>query len=180
MAGGTGSIGVCPADGWRICLSESEQCPKQSERSLGENPRQQLGANTCEQWAPFPTRNLYGDGHDEPTADIAWPWHVIPAADRLDEILSHADIDALIASDHLLLTHLMDLAIWHRSDRESVIAQIYRWAEDIDTGGQPTLPFREQFGIDAMRLFSERLVHWLHGLAVRHVSNWNPSLGLAA
>jgi hypothetical protein len=92
-----------------------------------------------------------------------------PAAERLDRILSRMDLDALIASDHLLLTPVMEIAVRHRSDRQSVIAQIYRWAEGVDTGDQPTPAVREHFGAEAIHAFSERLINWLHGLATRHL-----------
>ncbi len=91
-----------------------------------------------------------------------------PIAERLSQIFSRLDIDGLIASDHLLLVPLMDLAVRHGGDRDSVIAQIYRWAEGLDTGDQPSPALTEHFGAEATHAFSERLVHWLHGLATRH------------
>lgn len=91
-----------------------------------------------------------------------------PSAARLDEILSRADIDALIASDHLLLMPLMDLAVRYCSDRGSVVARIYRWAEGVDSGDQPTPALREHLGDEATHKFCERLIHWLHGLAAGH------------
>jgi tetratricopeptide (TPR) repeat protein len=160
-------------------LTDTLGCLWGGDRSVNLAPL--IGVEKASRFGPAAFAELIDGLLDELSVDPqpAELWHSLyvtvaqgrlppHSADRLDEILSHADIDALIASDHLLLIHLMDLAIWHRRDRESVIAQIYRWAEDVDTGNQPTPPFREQFGIDAMRLFSERLVHWLHGLAVRH------------
>ncbi len=91
-----------------------------------------------------------------------------PTAERLDEILRRLNIDALIESDHLLLIPLMELSVRHRSDRESIAAQIYRWAEGVDTGDRPTPAFREQFGADATHVFCTRLIDWLHTLAARH------------
>ena len=91
-----------------------------------------------------------------------------PTTERLDEILSRLDIDATIASDHLLLIPLIELSVRHRSDHESVAAQIYRWADGVDTGDRPTPAFREQFGADATHVFSTRLIDWLHTLAARH------------
>lgn len=91
-----------------------------------------------------------------------------PRAARLDEILSRSDIDALIASDHLLLMPLMDLAVRYCSDRQSVIARLYRWAEGVDSGDQPTPAVREYLGDEATHKFCERLIHWLHGLADGH------------
>jgi hypothetical protein len=88
-------------------------------------------------------------------------------AGRLDAILSRSDIDALIASDHLLLIPLMELAVRYCSDRESVIARIYRWSEGVDSGDQPPPAVREHFGDEATQKFCERLIHWLHGLAAR-------------
>lgn len=89
-------------------------------------------------------------------------------AERLDAILGRLDFDALIASDHLLLIPLMDLAVRHRSDHESVVAQIYRWAEGIDSGCQPIPTVRSYLGAEATHAFSIRLIQWLHGLAARH------------
>jgi len=91
-----------------------------------------------------------------------------PNAKRLDGILTRLDFDALIASDHLLLRPLMDLSVRHRCDPKPLVAQIYRWAEGIDTGDQPTPAFREKFGAEASRLFIEQLIDWLHTLASRH------------
>jgi hypothetical protein len=91
-----------------------------------------------------------------------------PAAERLGGILAGLDIDTLIASDPSLLTPVMDLAVRHRTDREAVAAQIYRWADGVDSGAQPLPAIREQFGAEARKAFAERLMHWLHGLAVRH------------
>ena len=89
-------------------------------------------------------------------------------AARLNGILSGSDIDALIASDHSLLIPLMDLAVRHCSDRGAVVARIYRWAEGVDKGDQPPPSVREYFGDEATHVFSEHLIHWLHGLAARH------------
>ncbi|KAA6187907.1 hypothetical protein F2Q65_01360 [Thiohalocapsa marina] len=91
-----------------------------------------------------------------------------PTAERLDEILSRSDIDALIDSDNFLLIPLMDLAVRYGSDHECVVARIYRWAEGVDSGDQPTPAVREYFGHEATHKFCERLIHWLHGLAARH------------
>lgn len=47
-------------------------------------------ATSLKQWAPFPYRDLYAYGH-EPTADMAWPWHVAETDlifDGLGRILS--------------------------------------------------------------------------------------------
>lgn len=62
----------------------------------------------------------------------------------------------------------MELSVRHRSDRESVAARVYRWAEGVDTGDRPTPAFREQFGADATHVFCTRLIDWLHTLAARH------------
>ena len=94
----------------------------------------------------------------------------LPVADgqRLDAILAGLDIEALVASDPLLLRPLMDLSVRHRSDHDAVDAQIYRWAEGIDSGDQPSPHFREQFGAEAQRMFGEFLTAWIHVLATRH------------
>jgi hypothetical protein len=91
-----------------------------------------------------------------------------PAAERLDGILAGLDMDAMLASVPLLLIPLMDLAVRHRSDREAVAAQIYRWADGVDSGDQPLPGFREQFGAEPRKDFGERLMNWLHDLATRH------------
>lgn len=91
-----------------------------------------------------------------------------PSAARLDEILSRSDIDALIASDHRLLIPLMDLAVRYCSDRESIVARIYHWADGVDSGNQPTPALREHLGDESTYKFCERLMHWLHCLAAGH------------
>ena len=88
-------------------------------------------------------------------------------ANQLAAILATLDIDALIASDPLLLTPLMDLAVAY-GDMDAVRARILRWADDLDSGVQPGPGFIEQFGNQAPQAFMERLTHWLHGLATRN------------
>jgi len=89
-------------------------------------------------------------------------------AERLDYILSGLDIDALVASDHLLLIPVTDLAIRYRSDRDSIAAQIYRWAEGVDSGDQPTAACNGHGGTEATHVFSDYLIGCLHGLATRY------------
>ena len=160
-------------------LTDTLGCLWGGDRSVYLAPL--IGPDKARRFAPDTFAGLVDGWLDELSVEPqrAEHWHSLyvtvlhgklpsPTAERLDGILSRVHVDALIASDHLLLIPLMELAVRHRSDRQSVIAQIYRWAEGVDTGDQPTPTVREHFGSEATHAFSERLINWLHGLATRH------------
>jgi len=87
---------------------------------------------------------------------------------RLDDILARLDLNDTFHQDPTILTPLMDLAARNASDRDRIVGHINRWAEGIDSGVYPTRGFAEKFGVKAQEAFIERLIHWLHGLAMRH------------
>jgi hypothetical protein len=89
-------------------------------------------------------------------------------ADRLDAIITGLDLDTIIHWDPAVITPLMDLAVRHASDRARIEASINHWTEGIDSGAYPTPGFAEQVGEGVRDAFIDWLVHWMHGLAVRH------------
>lgn len=92
-------------------------------------------------------------------------------ARRLDDILARLDLDDTFHQDPTILTPLMDLAARNASDRDRIVSHINRWAEVIDSGACPTRGFAEESGAKAREIFIERLIHWLHGLAMRHAED---------
>jgi hypothetical protein len=160
-------------------LTDTLGCLWGGDRSVNLAPL--IGPDKACRFAPDTFAGLVDGWLDELSVEPqhAEHWHSLyvtvlhgtlpsPTAERLDGILSRVHVDALVESDHRLLIPVMELAVRHRSDRQSVIAQIYRWAEGVDTGDQPTPAVREHFGAEAIHAFSERLINWLHGLATRH------------
>lgn len=89
-------------------------------------------------------------------------------AERLDAIISGLDLNAIIHSDPEVIMPLMELAVRHASDRARIENCINQWSEGIDSGTSPTPGFAEQVGEGARDAFIDRLVNWMHGLAVRH------------
>ncbi len=85
-------------------------------------------------------------------------------ADRLAAVLDGLDFERLIDADPMLQIPLLDLAVRHTAQPAAIAAHILRWAVELDTGIQPRPGFSEQFGEAAL---VERLVDWLHGLAIR-------------
>ncbi len=85
-------------------------------------------------------------------------------ADRLAAVLDGLDFERLIDADPMLQIPLLDLAVRHSAQPAAIAAHILRWAVELDTGIQPRPGFREQFGEAAL---VERLVPWLHELAIR-------------
>ena len=89
-------------------------------------------------------------------------------AERLAAVLERLDLDALIAADPRLQTPVLDLTIRHTKQPERIADIILGWAQGLDTAEQPGAGFRALFGEDAEEAFEERLMHWLHGLALGH------------
>lgn len=89
-------------------------------------------------------------------------------AERLDAIISGLDLNAITRSDPNMIMPLMELAVRHASDRARIENCINQWSEGIDSGTSPMPGFAEQVGEGARDAFIDRLVNWMHGLAVRH------------
>ncbi|WP_295881875.1 tetratricopeptide repeat protein [uncultured Thiohalocapsa sp.] len=89
-------------------------------------------------------------------------------AERLGQVFEQMDLGAVIASDPQLLTPLMEFAVRYRTDRDSVVNLIYSWANDFDDRGVPTTEIAEWLGAEATTELSERIIAWVHRLAIRH------------
>ncbi|MGA7979895.1 MAG: hypothetical protein WCA32_06670 [Chromatiaceae bacterium] len=120
---------------------------------------------------------LIGDLEADPERAYSWQmlWlHVGPArlspplAQRLDAVIAGLDLNRAIESDPLVLTPLMELAVRHAEDRQRIAACVLNWAAGVDARTQPSPAFVDQFGGNLRAGFMERLVHWVHGLAVQH------------
>ncbi|MBK1633457.1 hypothetical protein CKO31_22440 [Thiohalocapsa halophila] len=88
-------------------------------------------------------------------------------AERLDQVFDQMDLGAVISSEPQLLTPLMEFAVRYKTDRDSIVNLIYGWAHDLDGKGLPTPEMAEWLEADATTEFSERIIAWSHGLAIR-------------
>jgi hypothetical protein len=85
----------------------------------------------------------------------------------LANVVEGLDLDRLLAQGPSLLVPLLELAVRYTKDRE----RMARWLLDqigrLDDRDNPPL-LQDEADEDSIRRLAERLVHWLHQLALRH------------
>lgn len=87
---------------------------------------------------------------------------------RLAAVLAGLDLDRLVAQGPALLVPLLELAVRYTTDRERMAGWLIDQIARLDDRDDPPPLSNGEAGEDRIRWIPERLVHWLHQLALRH------------